>query len=76
MTIQLSLPPMGPERKTSMVSVRLPAALVARVDYVARNIDSETVKNRSTAVHAALETWLPSQERRLEDLGILPKKAR
>jgi len=66
---------MSTERKT-MISARLPAALIARVDFVARNIDTEAVKNRSAAVHAALETWLPAQERRLEELGIIPKKAR
>lgn len=65
---------MTPERK--MISVRLPAALVARVDFVARNIDSEAIKDRSKALHAALERWLPAQEDRLRELGILPKKAR
>jgi hypothetical protein len=59
-----------------MISVRLPAALVARVDFVARNIDSEVVKNRSTALHAAVEAWLPTQEERLVVLGIIPKKVR
>lgn len=59
-----------------MVSFRLPAALVARVDFIARNTDSGAVKNRSTALHAAVEAWLPAQEKRLEDLGVIPKKAR
>lgn len=59
-----------------MVSFRLPAALVARVDFVARNIDSEAVKDRSKALQAAVEGWLPAQEERLRELGILPKKAR
>lgn len=66
---------MATERKT-MVSARLPAALVARVDFVARNIDSEHVKNRSVAIEIALQEWLPKQEQRLEQLGVLPKKAR
>jgi len=39
---------MSTERKT-MISARLPAALIARVDFVARNIDTEAVKNRSAA---------------------------
>jgi len=56
-----------------MVSARLPAALVARADYVARNTEGE-VKNRSAAVQAALEAWLPGQETQLQELGIMPKK--
>jgi len=63
------------ERKSKMVSVRLPVALVDRADYVARNTDGDC-KNRSIAVRMALETWLPLQEQQLEALGILPKKAR
>ena len=66
---------MAPERKTLMVSTRLPATLVARIDFVARNIDTEEIKNRSSAVHAAIEAWLPGQEERLSVLGIIPKKA-
>ena len=68
---------MTAERKKSlMVSARLPAGLVERVDFVTRNTDSESVKNRSTAVRAALEGWLPGQEQRLVDLGIITKKVR
>jgi hypothetical protein len=78
--LSIALPKKGcevsTERKTLMISARLPAALVTRVDFVARNTDAEAVKNRSTAVLAAIEAWLPVQERRLEDLGILPKKNR
>ena len=66
---------MAAERKM-MVSLRLPVTLVARVDFVARNIDNDTVVNRSAALLAAVEQWLPAQEKRLEDLGIIPKKAR
>lgn len=55
--------------------MRLPAALVARADFVARNTDGEA-KNRSAVLQAALEEWLPKQEQRLEVLGILSKKAR
>jgi metal-responsive CopG/Arc/MetJ family transcriptional regulator len=66
---------MADERKTTMVSARLTDVLVARVDFVVRNIDSD-VSNRSLAVQAAIEAWLPTQEQRLVELGILPKKGR
>jgi len=66
---------MAPERKTVMISARLPASLVARADFIARNTDGD-IKNRSVALQAALEAWLPEQELRLEKLGVLPKKAR
>jgi hypothetical protein len=59
-----------------MVSARVPAVVVTRVDFIVRNTDSETVKNRSAALLAALEAWLPGQEDRLRELGVLPKKAR
>jgi predicted DNA-binding protein len=60
-----------------MISGRLPKALVERLDYVCRNIDSETVKNRSAALREALEAWLPGREDRLRELGVLlGKKAR
>lgn len=65
---------MTPERKI-MVSVRLPAALVARADFIVRNTDGD-IKNRSAALRAALEEWLPKQEQRLETLGVLSKKVR
>lgn len=67
---------MNEERKNVMISARLPVALVDRVDYVTRNIDSQTVTNRSTALREALEKWLPGCEDRLRELGILAKKAR
>lgn len=67
---------METERKTIMVSARLPAAIVDRVDFIGRNIDNETIKGRSTAILAALEAWIPTQEDRLRQLGILEKKAR
>jgi predicted transcriptional regulator len=66
---------MTPERKTTMVSVRLPAAVVARVDFVARNTEGD-IKSRSAALCAAVDAWLPEQEANLEKLGILPKKVR
>jgi metal-responsive CopG/Arc/MetJ family transcriptional regulator len=67
---------MGTERKSIMISTRVPAELLARVDYVVRNSEPETVKNRSTAVLAALLTWLPNEETRLTNLGVLQKKTR
>lgn len=63
------------DKKSIMVSARLPAALVARADFVTRNTDGE-VKSRSIALRVALEEWLPRQEQRLEQLGVLPKKTR
>lgn len=67
---------MPDERKTVMISSRLPAALVERLDYVTRNIDSEVIKNRSAGLRVALESWLPGCEDRLRELGILAKKTR
>lgn len=67
---------MSTERKTVMISGRLPIALVGRLDYVTRNIDSEIVKNRSAALREALEAWLPGREDRLRELGVLMAKAR
>lgn len=64
---------MDDERKSVMISARLPTGLVERLDYVTRNIDSETVKNRSTALRAALDAWLPGCEDRLRELGVLAK---
>lgn len=70
---------MTTERKTrtrSILSVQLPTSLMGRVDFVVRNTEPETVKNRSVAVRKALEAWLPGHEERLSVLGLLPKKAR
>ena len=67
---------MTTERKSIMVSARLPTGLVERVDFVARNTDNPAVTNRSEALHAAVEGWLPQQEKRLEELGLNPKKTR
>lgn len=84
MTLSGSIPPMASERKSKRVpaerkskriSARLPAALVARADYVARNTTGD-IKNRSTALCAALEAWLPGQEDQLRELGVLAKKTR
>lgn len=66
---------MGLERKSIMVSVRLPTALVARADYVVRNNDGD-VKDRSAALRAAVEAWLPGREDKLRELGVLAKKVR
>ncbi len=65
---------MGQESKR--VCLRLPASLVDRADFIARNTDAGPVKNRSSAFRAALETWLPAQEKELVERGILPKKTR
>lgn len=67
---------MVPERKSTRIIARVPAGLLARVDFVVRNTESKTVKNRSAAVVTALETWLAGWERELEQLGVLPKKTR
>lgn len=67
---------MTAERKSKRIDARMPAGIVARLDFVTRNIDSDTVKNRSAALLAAVEAWLPGQERRLEELGVIPKKTR
>jgi predicted DNA-binding protein len=74
--IRLSIASMSTEKKTIMISGRLPAALVERVDYVTRNIDSDTIKNRSAALREALEAWLPGCEDRLRALGIMAVKVR
>lgn len=64
---------MDDERKI-MVSVRLPANLFDRLDFVARNTDARGIKNRSTAVMAAIVAWLPKHEERLVTLGLTPPK--
>jgi metal-responsive CopG/Arc/MetJ family transcriptional regulator len=66
---------MATERKSIMISVRLPTALAGRLDYAVRNTDAEGVVNRSTAVCAAVGAWLETQEHRMAQLGIIPKKA-
>lgn len=70
---------MGIERKTVMISARLPASLVARVDFLTKNTEGD-VRSRSAAVQTALEGWLPSEEKtlekRLEQVGAPSKKAR
>lgn len=66
MTISGSIPPMGSERKTVMVSARLPASLVARVDFVVNNTTEDGIRSRSAAVQSALESWLPGEEKTLE----------
>ena len=65
---------MATERKSVMISARLPQATVARVDFVVRNIDTDDVLTRSAALQAALDAWLPGQEKRLVELGLTPPK--
>lgn len=68
---------MGEERKSVMVSGRLPAVLIERLDYVTRNTDSGPTTNRSGALRASLEKWLPDQERQIQErLGGAAKKVR
>jgi len=69
---------MTPERKTVMISARLPADLVARVDFVTRNdISPGAARNRSAALQTALENWLPGRENDVgKVLGTASKKAR
>lgn len=67
---------MAVERKTVMLSARLPGLLVDRLDYVTRNTEHESTSNRSMALRTALEAWLPAQEERLRELGVLAKKTR
>jgi len=67
---------MDAERKTVMISGRLPVALVERLDYVTRNHDDHTLRNRSVAIRVALELSLPAWEDRLRELGVLAAKAR
>jgi hypothetical protein len=62
--------PMAKERKTARVSARLPASLVDRADFVARN--DATVRNRNTAIERALADWLPKREQGLIQLGLTP----
>jgi Arc/MetJ-type ribon-helix-helix transcriptional regulator len=65
---------MPTERKSTMISARLPSELVARVDFVTRN--NGDVRNRSTALRAALEDWLPGLEHDIrKQLGTPPKKS-
>jgi hypothetical protein len=52
------------------------AVLLTRLDFVVRNIDNPLIRNRSTALLAALDAWLVAQEQRLVELGILQKKTR
>lgn len=67
---------MTTERKSTMVSARLPGALVDRLDYAVRNTDDKDVRSRSTALRVAVEAWALSQEEKLRVLGVLPKKVR
>ena len=66
---------MSSERKI-MISARLPSDLVDRVAFVARNIDNDALATRSAVVETALESWLPTAEKRLRELGLSPPKKR
>ena len=64
---------MATERKSTMISARLPDALVTRIDYVVRNSEGGDTANRSKVLVAALEDWLPGRE---TDIGKRLGKAR
>lgn len=69
---------MASECKNTMVSARLPAALVARMDFAIQNTEGEP-SNRSAVFREALDEWLAAREggleRRLKQLGAPSKKA-
>lgn len=64
---------MGTERKL-MTAMRLPRDLVERVDFVARNHDSDVLVDRTAVITAAIKSWLPGAEARLLELGLTPPK--
>lgn len=59
---------MGLERKSIMISARLPSPLVDRVNYVVNNSPVKAVSSRTDVVQAALEAWLPAQEEKIGGL--------
>ena len=61
--------------ESKMISVRLPLELIERTDFVARNIDDDTLTTRSAVILAAIKWWLPWAEIRLRELGLtLPEE--
>ena len=64
-----------PRERKIMISARVPAALVARLDFVVRNTEGDATRNRSVTLQLALETFLEDEEGRLEARGVLSKKA-
>jgi predicted DNA-binding protein len=56
-----------------MISVRLHAGLVDRLDYVVRNTD-ECKATRSSEIQEAIEVWLRSREDQLRKLGLEPPR--
>jgi hypothetical protein len=70
------MPQMAAEsKKSTRVCVRIPQPVFERLSFVARNTDDPAVVNLSKGVCEAVLAWLPKQEQRLSDLGIIPKKA-
>ena len=63
---------MARKRKT-MVSFRLSADLLRRVDFIVGNTPNDALASRSAVVVAAIEAWLPGVEgavkAHLRDLG-------
>jgi hypothetical protein len=64
-----------PRERKIMISARVPASLVARLDFVVRNTEGDATRNRSVTLQLALETWLEDEEARLEARGVRSKKA-
>jgi predicted DNA-binding protein len=56
-----------------MISLRLPAGLVNRLDYAARNTD-ERQATRSSEIQEAIELWLRGREDQLRKLGLEPPR--
>ena len=55
-----------------MLSARLPASLVERMDFVVKNMG---VVDRTAAILEAIESWLQAREQRLREAGLtLPKR--
>ena len=60
--------------KSKMIAIRYPNSLFERIDFIARNIDSDVLTTRSAVILAAVEMGLLTYERRLAELGLEPPK--
>jgi metal-responsive CopG/Arc/MetJ family transcriptional regulator len=54
-----------------MVSLRLPASVLERIDFVTHNIGSPS---RTAAIADAIEQWLSAKEALLRGAGLQPPK--
>ncbi len=63
---------MSPERKF-MLSARLPAVVVERMDFVVKNMG---IVDRTAAIREAIESWLLPREQRLRESGLKPPKGK